>query len=117
MNALPDPEEGLEISPEKVAELAPRIAAEELVLVDCREAEEWEFNRLPGARWVPLSRFVEMAEAVVADAKPAIVYCHHGMRSQRATAWLRARGLESSWSMAGGIDAWSARIDPSVPTY
>lgn len=117
MSRLPDPAGGIEVTAESVADLADQFASGEIVLVDCREDHEWQFNRIPHARLFPLSSFGEKAAALVADAKPVVVYCHHGMRSHRAASWLRAQGLEDSWSMAGGIQAWSERIDPAVPTY
>ena len=85
-------------------------------LVDCREPEEWETCRIEGARLVPLSRFAEMAPVALDREQPVVVYCHHGMRSARATLWLRQQGY-AAWSMAGGIDAWSRQIDPDVPVY
>jgi rhodanese-related sulfurtransferase len=39
------------------------------------------------------------------------------VRSLNVVNWLRGQGLESCQSMAGGIDAWSLSIDPSVPRY
>lgn len=110
---LPDPETTLELLPAEVSDLLPAIRRGEIELIDCREDEEWRFNRIEGARLVPLTRF---GEAAVPD-KPAIIYCHHGMRSLRATRYWRSRGNGSVWSMAGGIDRWSAEIDPAVPVY
>ncbi|HCN79444.1 MAG TPA: hypothetical protein DIT13_19955, partial [Verrucomicrobiales bacterium] len=46
-----------------------------------------------------------------------IIYCHHGMRSQRAAAWLRQHGFRNAQSMRGGIDAWADLIDPAMPRY
>ena len=87
-------------------------------LIDCREEDEWRFCRIEGAELVPLSQFGELAPQRFTDpAEPLIVYCHHGMRSLRAAAWLRARGFGRAQSMAGGIDAWTDRIDPTVPRY
>ncbi len=114
MSALPDPAAGMELLPADVAALGSAIAADEILLVDCREEEEWRFNRLPGARWFPLSRF---AENPPPGDIPVIVYCHHGMRSLRAAAWLRSRGNHQAWSMQGGIDCWAREIDPAVPVY
>lgn len=110
---LPDPETGMELTPAQVAELLPAVRTGEVELIDCREEDEWRFNRIEGARLVPLSRF---AEASV-PTKPAIVYCHHGMRSLRGANYWRSRGAGEVWSMAGGIHRWSAEIDPSVPVY
>jgi rhodanese-related sulfurtransferase len=39
------------------------------------------------------------------------------MRSQRAAMFLRSRGVENTFSMAGGIEAWTDQIDPSMPQY
>lgn len=110
---LPDPESGMELTPAEVSELLPAIRSGEIELIDCREEDEWRFNRIEGARLVPLTRF---AEAVI-PGKPAIIYCHHGMRSLRATSYWRSRGNGQVWSMSGGIDRWSAEIDPEVPVY
>jgi rhodanese-related sulfurtransferase len=109
---LPTSESGIELVPAQVADLRPAIAAGEIRLIDCREEDEWQINRLPGARLIPLSRF---AEASLPEA-PVIVYCHHGMRSLRAATFLRSRNIEA-WSMSGGIAQWAEEIDPSVPIY
>jgi adenylyltransferase/sulfurtransferase len=110
---LPDPEAGMEISPARVCELLPAIARGEIALIDCREDDEWHFNRIEGARLVPLSGFGAAALPEI----PAIIYCHHGMRSLRATHHWRSHGHDQVWSMSGGIDRWSAEVDPSVPVY
>jgi rhodanese-related sulfurtransferase len=112
-HALPDPESGMELTPLRVSQLLPAIKRGEIDLVDCREDDEWRFNRIEGARLVPLSRFAESA----VPERPAIVYCHHGMRSLRATSYWRSRGNDQVWSMSGGIDRGSAEIDPEVPVY
>ncbi len=46
-----------------------------------------------------------------------MVYCHHGVRSLNVVNWLREQGIENCQSVAGGIDAWSLAVDPSVPRY
>jgi len=114
---LPDPASTFELDVEEVAALGDAIDRGELNLIDCRESDEWELARIPGSRLVPLSRFVAEAEAMLAEPVPTVVYCHHGMRSLKAVSWLRARGLERCWSMRGGIEAWSDRIDGSIPSY
>ena len=75
---------------------------------------------MEGAELFPLSRFPEEATANLlhpGDERPLIVYCHHGMRSMNATRFLRGKGKEAVWSLAGGIDLWSTQIDPAVPRY
>jgi len=39
------------------------------------------------------------------------------VRSLHAAAWLRRSGLARVQSLAGGIEAWTRRIDPSLPHY
>ena len=83
--------------------------------------EPWEFQlcRLPGAELVPMQSVpasLPHLEAI-ADDKLLIVYCHHGVRSLNVVAWLRRQGLENCVSLAGGIERWSAEIDPAVPRY
>lgn len=98
-----------------------RVSGLSLRLIDCREQDEFAFNRLEGAELIPLSRFAELAPAKLigdeAEQTPVVIYCHHGMRSLQATHFLRQRGVEECWSLSGGIDAWSLEIDAQVPRY
>lgn len=84
-------------------------------LVDVRTPEENAIARINGA----LLADGRAAEDVLGWPKdtPIIVHCHHGVRSLYAAETLRERGFTKVWSMAGGIDAWSAEIDPQVPRY
>ncbi len=115
---LPDPAD-LEISVEDASSLlASGARPEGLRVIDCREEDEYLICRIEGAELVPLSRFAEEATGKLGDTEaPYLVYCHHGMRSLRATQFLRRQGFERVWSLAGGINAWSDRIDPTVPRY
>lgn len=91
---------------------------EDLLLVDCREPEEYAIARIEGALLVPMSELAErVAELEPHRARHIIVYCHHGGRSFRVAAWLRRQGFEQAQSMAGGIDLWSQTIDASIPRY
>jgi len=87
-------------------------------LVDVRQPWEHEVCALPSSRLVPLDQLA----ARVDEARPSVegalvvVYCHHGVRSLHAAALLERVGVPAV-SLAGGIDAWSRLVDPSVPTY
>lgn len=113
-------------------EVTPRQTAEQiksdpaLLLLDCRRPEEFQVSRIAGATLIPMAEIEQRADELVADDGPAaamgkdrpiIVHCHHGMRSLRVTATLRGLGFTNVKSMAGGIDQWSAAVDPSVPRY
>ena len=43
-----------------------------------------------------------------------VVYCHHGVRSGAAAAWLHAQGFARVRTLVGGIDRWSPEVDPSL---
>ena len=113
MNELP-----LEVSVDDVNYLLGRPGEQPPRIIDCREQDEWQICRLPNAELVPLSQFGELAPQRFADVNQhIIIYCHHGMRSQRAATWLRQHGFRQVQSMRGGIDAWSELVDPEVPRY
>ncbi len=46
-----------------------------------------------------------------------VFYCHHGMRSRGAAQHAIGMGFRHVHNLSGGIDAWSDRVDPSVPKY
>ncbi len=91
-----------------------------LILIDCREQHEFDFCRIEGAILIPLSDEAgrEKSEALLKNVnQEAIIYCHHGVRSLHATQYLRQLGYANTLSMKGGIDAWSAQIDPAIERY
>jgi adenylyltransferase/sulfurtransferase len=88
------------------------------LLLDCRTPEEHQTARIAGAVLIPMQELPErVAELAGQEAASIIVHCHHGMRSLRVATWLRDRGFTKAQSMAGGIDAWSEQVDPTVPKY
>ena len=48
---------------------------------------------------------------------PLVFHCHHGSRSARAAQVFVDMGFTEVYNVTGGIEAWSARIDPQVPRY
>jgi rhodanese-related sulfurtransferase len=94
-------------------------AGEKLHLIDVREPGEFAMARIEGGDLIPMRQVPGELQRLegLADEAPLIVFCHHGVRSLNVVNWLRGQGLESCQSMAGGIDAWSAVVDPSVPRY
>ena len=106
--------EDLEIQP---AEVKARLeGGENLFLVDVREPWEFEICRIGGAKLVPLGMLAASLNTLP-DADEVICYCHHGMRSLDAAAWLRFQGFEKAKSLSGGIERWSLEIDSNVPRY
>jgi rhodanese-related sulfurtransferase len=107
----------LEISPGAAGELLETPGAARWI--DCRDPEEFAFNRIAGAELIPLSVLPSEATSRLGEDKAAhlVIYCHHGMRSARAAGLLRQLGYVNAQSLAGGIDRWSQEIDPAVPRY
>jgi adenylyltransferase/sulfurtransferase len=91
-------------------------AGEHLVLVDVREPFELAISRLEGTLDIPMSQLGTRWQEIPRD-QPVVVFCHTGVRSANAILQLQALGYTSLINMAGGIDAWSRDIDPSVPVY
>lgn len=88
------------------------------VLIDCREADEWDTAKIEGAVLIPMSQWLESTDKLAEfQGKRVAVHCHHGGRSLRITHWLRQNGFPDAQNMTGGIDAWSEQIDSSVPRY
>ena len=46
-----------------------------------------------------------------------VVYDHTGTRSMDAAAYFQGHGFENVKSLRGGIDAYSAEVDPTLPRY
>ena len=90
----------------------------DVALLDCREPSEAETASIEGATLIPMSQWSEAGPKLDAlRGKHVVVHCHHGGRSLRVAQWMRANGFPNAQSMAGGIDAWSEQVDPSVPRY
>ena len=85
------------------------------MLLDVREPQEYAICNL-GGTLIPRaelpSRISELDRA-----KEIIVYCKSGSRSAQAVALLRELGFARVRNLAGGIDAWAERIDPSMQRY
>lgn len=104
----------LEITP---AELKKKLdAGEKLLLIDVREPWEHQTCRIEGSRLIPMQTIPANLQSLDVE-ELVICYCHHGMRSLDVAMWLQKQGVESARSLSGGIEKWSAEIDPKVPRY
>jgi adenylyltransferase/sulfurtransferase len=105
-----------EVSAEDVKGMLDR--GEPLVLIDVRQPEEYAIARIHGARFIPLGDLpMHLRQLESCGDEPIVTYCHKGARSLQAAAFLRQQGFTNARSMAGGIEAWSLRIDGNVPRY
>jgi rhodanese-related sulfurtransferase len=89
-------------------------------LIDVREPQELEMASLDGFLNYPLGSYGEWAERILTELDPQAetwVLCHHGMRSAQMCQWLSSQGFTQVKNITGGIDAYSARVDRTVPRY
>jgi rhodanese-related sulfurtransferase len=110
-----------EITPQELAQLvaekdtgSPGTAP---VLLDVREPLEHQIVRIEGSILMPMGDIPGRAFQELDPEAHIVAICHHGVRSMNVTVWLRNQGFENVQSLRGGIDAWAANIDPSLPRY
>lgn len=90
------------------------------LLLDVRETWEFAFAaiRIDGLQTLhlPMGKVPDRL-AELDPTQPVVCICHHGVRSAQVVAFLEHQGFDAAYNLAGGIDAWSVQVDPSVPRY
>jgi molybdopterin/thiamine biosynthesis adenylyltransferase/rhodanese-related sulfurtransferase len=105
-----------ELSASEVKRLADRGAR--LLLLDVRDADEFEKAHIEGATLIPLSQVeARLGDLAAWKERPVVVHCHRGGRSAKACRILRGAGFTDVAALRGGIEAWSLTVDPEVPRY
>jgi sulfur-carrier protein adenylyltransferase/sulfurtransferase len=90
----------------------------DFLLVDVREPNEYEINRIPGAVLIPKGEFLtgSALEQLPSD-KQVVLHCKSGARSAEALAIVKGAGYSDAVHVGGGVVAWVNQIDPSQPAY
>lgn len=98
-------------------EFEPRLH-DDLVIVDCREQEEYDQGAIRGSHLIPRGLLESSIPAVVTDPETEIVvYCAGGARSTLAADVLQQMGYRNVWSLAGGFNQWKGDGRPwEAPT-
>ena len=101
-----------------VTEAAQRLSEDPAytILLDVREDMELGIAKIPFALHIPMAETPARLAELDAD-KTIICMCHHGGRSAQVAAFLAAQGYMRVLNLAGGINAWSELVDPSIPLY
>lgn len=89
---------------------------EAFTLIDVREPYEYEVARIEGSRLIPLGE-LEARVGELPRTGPLVLQCHSGGRSEHAARLLQGAGFNNVYNLAGGIEAWSLEIDPTVARY
>jgi rhodanese-related sulfurtransferase len=91
-----------------VTEARRALVAGDLVILDCREAQEHAAQHVPGTILLPMSELIERIDEVPTD-EPLAILCRSGNRSGQVADYLNAQG---EWgevaNIEGGILAWAA---------
>jgi adenylyltransferase/sulfurtransferase len=88
---------------------------EDIVILDVREPHEYEIANI-GGHLIPLNDLPKRVNELDSSAD-IVVLCASGVRSARAVKFLTDLGFKKVKNLAGGINAWAERIDPSLPVY
>jgi adenylyltransferase/sulfurtransferase len=103
-----------EISP---VELKRRLdAGEDLFILDVREPNEYQINRIAGSTLIPLGELPRRYQELPRD-REIIAQCKMGGRSAKAMEYLKTVGFTNVKNLRGGILEWIDKVDPSQPKY
>src|SRR5436309_3052615 len=87
-----------------------------LKIVDVREPNEYQINRIPGSVLIPLGDVPRRYQELDPDEQ-IVVHCKMGTRSAKAADCLRSDGFKRVLNLKGGILDWVEKVDPSQPKY
>ncbi len=87
-------------------------------VIDVREPAEFEILQIPGARLIPKGDILSgEALSLLPNDKRIVLNCKTGVRSAEALAAVKQAGYADAVHVQGGVLAWQAQVDPSLPTY
>ncbi len=100
-----------------VLELKARIdAGTAPFILDVRETQEYQINRIDGSTLIPLGELPARVGELDPEAE-IVCQCKLGGRSAKAAAFLRQQGFTNVHNLTGGITAWVEQVDPTQPKY
>lgn len=86
-------------------ELAALLNEKKITLVDVRNEDEVRHGYIKGAIHIPLAALPSTYEPLL-KAETLVFYCHSGVRSAHAAAFMAQHGFETAINLTGGILAW-----------
>ena len=97
------------VEPVTIEELERRLATDEILLYDVREADERDAGFIPGSCHLPYRSARQAAENGLCGERPIVTICESGPRAAIAASVLHAAGLDARPVLDGGINEWQAR--------
>jgi len=107
-------EESLKITPAGLDEAIKVGTA--ITLIDIREPHEQEISRIPETQLIPFGSLASQINRL-SKTDDIVVFCRTDSRSRRAVHILRSAGFSRVRYLVGGINAWAAEIDNTIPQY
>ena len=89
---------------------------DKLTIVDVREPNELQINRIPGSLHIPLGDIPKRYNELDPEAE-LVMQCKSGVRSGKAADFLRSVGFKRVLNLKGGILDWIDKVDPTQPKY
>ena len=107
---------------------------DERIQVEPAQVRDWLAEEGDGMSFIDVRPPDEIAQAAIAGAEPLdfnaqdrymalpkdrriVFHCKAGERSLDVAAYFIGHGFTNVWSLRGGLDAWRAALDPSIPNY
>jgi adenylyltransferase/sulfurtransferase len=87
-----------------------------LKIVDVREPNEYQINRIAGSVLIPLGDVAQRYRELDPNEE-IVVQCKVGGRSAKAADFLRSVGFKKVLNLKGGILDWIDKVDPTQPKY
>ena len=91
-------------------------AGDEVFILDVREPNEYQINRVPGSTLIPLGELPRRYQELDVE-REVVVMCKMGGRSAKAVDYLRSVGFSRIKNLRGGVLEWIDKVDPSQPKY
>jgi sulfur-carrier protein adenylyltransferase/sulfurtransferase len=91
-------------------------AGETPFILDVREPNEYQINRIPGSTLIPLGELPRRYQELPRD-REIVTQCKMGGRSAKAMDFLKSVGFTNVKNLQGGILEWIDKVDPSQPKY
>ncbi|PKO91093.1 MAG: sulfurtransferase [Betaproteobacteria bacterium HGW-Betaproteobacteria-1] len=89
----------------EASDLQSMLANSQVQLVDVRNDDEVARGIIPGATHIPLALLPLKYESLNGD-DALVFYCHSGMRSAQAAAFISSKGRKNIYNLRGGVLAW-----------
>jgi len=91
-------------------------AGDDVLVLDVREPNEYQINRIPGSVLIPLGELPRRYAELPKD-RDIVAQCKMGGRSAKAMEFLQSVGFTRVKNLKGGILDWIDKVDPSQPKY